>query len=87
MRSGCSAEPRWVRDPPSLRIRHCVQVDADTGPFADMFRKPRYLHGQSAAESFCCVGVSFITGYSMVDSCFTMVISSAGSSVVFTAIE
>ncbi|RXN06505.1 serine threonine- kinase pim-2-like protein [Labeo rohita] len=33
MRSGCSAEPRRIRDPPSLRIRHCAQVDADTGPF------------------------------------------------------
>ncbi|XP_067267074.1 uncharacterized protein [Chanodichthys erythropterus] len=30
MRSGCSAEPRRVRDPPSLWIRHCEQVDSDT---------------------------------------------------------
>ncbi|KAI2650583.1 NLR family CARD domain-containing protein 3 [Labeo rohita] len=39
MRSGCSAEPRRIRDPPSLRIRHCAQVDADTGPFRGLKKK------------------------------------------------
>ncbi|CAL8317104.1 unnamed protein product [Arctogadus glacialis] len=60
MRSGGSAEPRRVRDPP---VRSGSNAACKWTPirvrFTGPFRKPQYLRGGSGAEYFCCVGRDF----------------------------
>ncbi|CAM4660771.1 unnamed protein product [Leuciscus chuanchicus] len=58
---GCRAEAVRSHGGSTIRL-HCGSVTARKWTpirvrFAGPFRKPRYLRGRSAAESFCCVGV------------------------------